>query len=64
MSIIDQVNVGGIDFDVRDTDTRDIIATTETTNYASRAYAKGESFIWSDNKVYQVTAAIASGVLT
>ena len=63
MAIIDKLNVGGLDFDIQDTNTRNVVAPVESSSRASKAYAVKDLFIWTDNKVYEVTSDIASGGL-
>ena len=48
--------------DVKDAFTRDMVSeNTETTTVASKSYSAGETFIWTDRKVYKAKSAIASG---
>lgn len=58
MSSIRGVNVGGNLFDVTDSSN---VAPIETTNFASRAYAKDRCFIMADGLLYRATAEIESG---
>ena len=48
--------------DVKDAFTRDMVSeNTETSTVASKSYSAGETFIWTDRKVYKAKSAIASG---
>lgn len=58
MSSIRGVNVGGNLFDVTDSSN---VAPIETTNFASRAYAKDRCFIMADGLLYRATAEIEGG---
>lgn len=58
MSSIRGVNVGGNLFDVTDSSN---VAPIETTNFASRPYAKDRCFIMADGLLYRATAQIESG---
>lgn len=58
MSSIRGVNVGGSLFDVTDSSN---VAPIETTNFASRPYAKDRCFIMADGLLYRATAQIESG---
>lgn len=55
-------NFNGPIRDVKDAFARDMITeNTETSTTASKAYTAGETFIWTDRKVYKAKSAIASG---
>lgn len=58
MSSVRGVNVGGNLFGVTDSTN---IAPIETTNFATRAYAKDRCFIMIDGLLYRATAEIESG---
>ena len=56
------LNISGVDNDVKDVFTRDMVCdVTETSTVASRPYAAGDTFIWTDRKVYRAKTAISSG---
>ena len=58
MSSIHGVNVGGTLYDVTDSSN---VAPLESTNFASRNYAKGRCLIMMDGLLYEAMSAITSG---
>ena len=59
-SYLDKVIFNGLEYDIRDSEGREMIAPEETSSTASRAYAVGEVFVYN-NLLYRATAAIAQG---